>query len=68
MGRLDLASLPARPTAESLDWHLRVLLLRKAYSFFVRHRPGWRLRTQRALALADLGLAALQTTFPELAA
>lgn len=42
-----------------LDWHLRALLLRKAYSFFVRHAVDWRARVAHALALAGCGLQAL---------
>ena len=44
-----------RPAA--LAWHLRVLLLRKAYSQFVHQPPGWRSRCRRALRLAGLALA-----------
>lgn len=55
----DTASWPV--DAAALDWHLRVLLLRKAYSFFVRHRPGWPQRAQHALQLATLGSGALQS-------
>lgn len=53
------ASRSPVPTAD-LDWHLRVLLLRKAYSCFVRHRPHWPQRVRQALGLAALGLQALQ--------
>lgn len=63
-----VAASPHRVAADDLDWHLRALLLRKAYSFFVRHRSGWPQRVRHALALAAGGLAALDTTALEHAA
>ncbi|MFO1219228.1 MAG: aminoglycoside phosphotransferase family protein [Burkholderiaceae bacterium] len=42
-----------------LQWHLRALLLRKAYSFFVRHRAGWITQAREAIALAEQGLQAV---------
>ncbi|NMG75573.1 hypothetical protein [Aromatoleum diolicum] len=53
------------PDDRELDWYLRLMLLRKAYSFFVRHRAGWPGRVRRALADAEAGLAALPLTRPE---
>lgn len=53
--RAARGAVPAR----CLDWHLRLLLLRKAYSFFVRHRAHWPQRVRQALSLAALGLEAL---------
>jgi hypothetical protein len=50
-----VAASPHRVEADDLDWHLRALLLRKAYSFFVRHRSGWPQRVRHALALAAAG-------------
>lgn len=47
------------PDDRELDWYLRLMLLRKAYSFFVRHRPGWPGRVLSALADAQAGVAAL---------
>lgn len=41
-----------------LDWHLRLLLVRKAYSFFVRHGVDWRQRAEQALGLAARGFEA----------
>jgi hypothetical protein len=49
-----------RLSEDALHWHLRVLLLRKAYSFFVRHAPDWAERAREAIALARQGLAALE--------
>jgi len=63
-----LAASPRRIDPADIDWHLRALLLRKAYSFFVRHRAGWPQRVQHALALAALGQAALHDHGKELAA
>jgi len=37
---------------EVFDWHLRTLLLRKAYSQFVRARSGWQARCRHALSMA----------------
>ncbi len=37
---------------ELFDWHLRSLLLRKAYSQFVRSHAGWPARCRHALQLA----------------
>ncbi len=39
-----------------LDWYLRLLYLRKAYSLFVRQRIGWRDRVMHACQLAARGL------------
>lgn len=44
--------LPQPALRREFDWYLRALLLRKAYSFFVRHRSGWRLRALETLLLA----------------
>lgn len=44
---------------EDFEWHLRLMLLRKAYSFMVRNRAGWRRRCERALLLALAGMNAL---------
>lgn len=41
------------------EWYLRMLLLRKAYSFFVRSHAGWQARAAHALALALTGLDSL---------
>lgn len=60
LARHFVAAAPRAATPASLDWHLRVLLLRKAYSFFVRHRAGWRDATWHALGLAALGAECLQ--------
>lgn len=38
-----------------LEWQLRLMLLRKAYSFFVRSQEGWQSRARSALALALAG-------------
>ncbi len=54
--RSYLAHAEQTPSASELDWHLRLLLLRKAYSFFVRHRSGWPARVRHAVALASRGL------------
>lgn len=40
-----------------LDWYLRLLFLRKAYSFFVHHSAGARERIADALTAAEAGLA-----------
>lgn len=53
-----------RLEVDALHWHLRVLLLRKAYSCFVRHAPDWAERAQEAIALAQRGLAALEDDTP----
>lgn len=55
----SLARLPHSVLPAELDWHLRALLLRKAYSFFVRHRSGWRARVLEAAELAARGAALL---------
>lgn len=54
---------PAAPP-DALAWHLRVLLLRKAYSQFVHQPPGWAARCRRALRLAGLGLARVTEVRP----
>lgn len=41
------------------DWHLRLMLMRKAYSFFVRSRSHWPLRAHQALAVAGGSVAGL---------
>ena len=41
------------------EWHLRLMLMRKAYSFMVRARAGWRGDSARALGLARTGSRAL---------
>lgn len=53
------ARFGAAAQAEAFDWHLRALLLRKAYSFFVRHRAGWQQRVREAAELAVQGAAAV---------
>lgn len=55
-----LAHAPRSPAWGELDWYLRLLLLRKAYSFFVRYRSGWRERVLAAAALAARGLEAVR--------
>lgn len=40
-----------------LDWYLRVMFLRKAYSFFVHQGPDWVERADLAVAHAQLGLS-----------
>jgi len=50
------------PDEGELDWHLRLMLLRKAYSCFVRNGAGWQARTTRALAAAQAGIGALPPT------
>ena len=47
--------------ADDFEWHLRMALLRKAYSAFVRCRRGWQSRVMHALTLAHCGAALLQT-------
>lgn len=54
-------ALPER----ELDWYLQLMLLRKAYSSFVRNRSGWQERTRHALGAARAGLAALPRPYPE---
>jgi len=56
-----LAHAPRPTAAGELDWYLRLLLLRKAYSFFVRYRSGWRERVLAAAALAARGLEAVRS-------
>jgi len=56
------AHCAGEPTEAELDWHLRLMLLRKAYSAFVRSGSDWQQRTQRALGLAQAGLTALPRT------
>ncbi len=41
------------------EWHLRLMLMRKAYSFLVRSRRGWREQSRRALEMALAGVEAL---------
>lgn len=53
-------SAPRRMHDEELEWHLRLMLMRKAYSCFVRSRQGWQQAATRALALARAGLASLE--------
>ena len=53
-----------RARADTLDaddfaWHLRLMLMRKAYSFMVRAREGWRGQCERVLGLALAGCNAL---------
>ncbi|MCB1906184.1 MAG: phosphotransferase [Rhodocyclaceae bacterium] len=50
------------------DWHLRLMLMRKAYSFMVRAREGWRGASERALRLAIDGRNALPPKGFEVAA
>ena len=45
--------------AADFEWHLRLMLMRKAYSFMVRARAGWRGDSARALGLARTGSRAL---------
>jgi aminoglycoside phosphotransferase (APT) family kinase protein len=47
---------------QELEWYLQLMLLRKAYSFFVRQRDGWRQRSLRALIAAQAGLSVLPRT------
>ncbi len=47
------------PSDDELDWHLRLMLLRRAHHAFVRQEAGWHTHATRALALARRGLAAL---------
>ncbi len=47
-----MAVAMSAPNQAELDWYLRLLLLRKAYSFFVRHRDGWHVRVAYAITLA----------------
>jgi Ser/Thr protein kinase RdoA (MazF antagonist) len=54
-----MARFPHPPQWFELDWHLRALLLRKAYSFFVRHRAGWRERAGEAATMAARGVTQL---------
>lgn len=53
------AGCAGEPDDAELDWNLRLMLLRKAYSAFVRSGTGWQARAGRALAAAQAGLAAL---------
>ncbi|MCB1955978.1 MAG: phosphotransferase [Rhodocyclaceae bacterium] len=53
---------------EALDWTLRLMLLRKAYSFLVRNREGWQARAERALLLALAGMTALPPVLGRMAA
>lgn len=50
---------------QELEWYLRLMLLRKAYSFFVRHREGWRQRALHAVLAAQAGLAVLPRRIAE---
>lgn len=40
-----------------LDWYLRLMFMRKAYSFFVHQGPDWVERADLAVAHAQLGLS-----------
>ena len=53
-----------RLAVDELHWHLRVLLLRKAYSCFVRHPPDWAERAREAIGFAQQGLAVLDGDAP----
>ncbi len=47
---IDSAAVP--PSVFEMEWYLRLLLLRKAYSFFVRNHIDWQQRVRRATSLA----------------
>jgi hypothetical protein len=47
-----------------LDWYLRLLFLRKAYSFFVHHGAGARERIADALTAAEAGQAVADAQSP----
>ncbi len=52
----------------AFDWYLRLMLMRKAYSFLVRARAGWQRRAENALLLALAGMTALPPVLDRAAA
>jgi len=50
-----------QPDQADLTWHLRLMLLRRAFTFCAGTPAGWIHRAQHALALAKAGLGALSS-------